>query len=146
MVETEDNPGGVPKEVFDDLQAQLAANRSEFYRALPSRPFYGFNQPGAEPSEANLWREGMTGDAKAHYDGIVAFSQTDSREDLKKITMPVLVMHSNDDQIVPYDVAGPLSAKLLPKGVLKTYTGFPHGMITTQTETVNADVLEFIRS
>jgi non-heme chloroperoxidase len=149
MVKTDDNPGGVPKEVFDDLQAQLAANRSEFYRALPSGPFYGFNKPDAESSEAsiaNWWRQGMTGSAKAHYDGIVAFSQTDFREDLKKVTVPVLVMHSKDDQIVPYEVAGPLSVELLPNGILKTYTGFPHGMITTQAATVNADVLEFIRS
>jgi non-heme chloroperoxidase len=149
MVKTEANPGGVPKAVFDDLQAQLATNRSVFFRALPSGPFYGFNRPGVEPSEAiiaNWWRQGMTGDAKAHYDGIVAFSQTDFRDDLKKITLPVLVMHSKDDQIVPYDVAGPLSAKLLPNGTLKTYEDFPHGMITTQAETINADLLEFIRS
>jgi non-heme chloroperoxidase len=116
---------------------------------LPSGPFYGFNRPGVEASEAiiaNWWRQGMTGDAKAHYDGIVAFSQTDFTEDLKKIALPVLVMHSKDDQIVPYEVAGPLSAKLLRNGILKTYTDFPHGMITTQAETVNAAVLEFIRS
>ena len=149
MVKTADNPGGAPKGVFDDLQAQLAANRSVFYRALRSGPFYGFNRPGVESSEAmiaNWWRQGMTGDAKAHYDGIVAFSQTDFRADLKKITVPVLVMHSRDDQIVPYEVAGPLSAKLLPNGTLKTYADFPHGMITTHAETVNADVLQFIRS
>jgi non-heme chloroperoxidase len=105
MVKTDDNPGGVPKEVFDDLQARLAGNRSEFYRALPSGPVYGFNKPGAESSEAsiaNWWRQGMTGDAKAHYDGIVAVSQNDFRADLKKVTLPVLVMHSKDDQIVPY--------------------------------------------
>jgi non-heme chloroperoxidase len=149
MVKTEANPLGLPKEVFDDLQAQLAANRSVFYRALPSGPFYGFNRPGVESSEAmiaNWWRQGMTGDAKAHYDGIVAFSQTDFTEDLKKITVPVLVMHSKDDQIVPYQAAGPLSAKLLRNGILQTYEDFPHGMITTQAETVNAAVLEFIRS
>ena len=104
MVQTDANPGGLPKSVFDDLQAQLAANRSEFYRALPSGPFYGYNRPGVEPSEAiieNWWRQGMMGGAKAHYDGIVAFSQTDFTEDLKKITVPVLVMHGDDDQIVP---------------------------------------------
>ena len=109
MVQTEANPGGLPKSVFDDLQAQLAANRSEFYRALPSGPFYGFNRPGVEPSEAiieNWWRQGMMGGAKAHYDGIVAFSQTDFTEDLKKITVPVLVMHGDDDQIVPYADSG----------------------------------------
>ncbi|HUM00236.1 MAG TPA: alpha/beta hydrolase, partial [Mycobacterium sp.] len=149
MLQTEANPGGLPKAVFDDLQAQLAANRSEFYRALPSGPFYGFNRPGVEPSEAiiqNWWRQGMMGGAKAHYDGIVAFSQTDFTEDLKKISIPVLVMHGGDDQIVPYADAGPLSAKLLPNGTLKTYAGFPHGMPTTQAETINADLLDFIRS
>jgi non-heme chloroperoxidase len=149
MVKTEANPLGLPKNVFDDLQAQLAANRSAFYRALPSGPFYGFNRPGIESSEAaiaNWWRQGMNGGAKAHYDGIVAFSQTDFTEDLTKITVPVLVMHSKDDQIVPYQAAGPRSAELLRNGVLKTYEGYPHGMITTQAETVNADVLEFLRS
>lgn len=149
MVQTESNPGGLPKSVFDDLQAQLAANRSEFYRALPSGPFYGFNRPGVESSEAiieNWWRQGMMGGAKAHYDGIVAFSQTDFTEDLKKITVPVLVMHGEDDQIVPYADSGPLSAKLLPNGTLKSYPGFPHGMPTTQAETINADLLEWLRS
>jgi non-heme chloroperoxidase len=148
MMKTADNPGGVPKEVFDGLQAQLAANRSEFYRALPEGPFYNFNKPGVKSSEAiiaNWWRQGMIGGAKAHYDGVVAFSQTDFREDLKKITVPVLVMHSEDDQIVPYAVSGPLSAKLLKKGYLKTYQGFPHGMPTTQAETINADLLAFIK-
>jgi non-heme chloroperoxidase len=149
MLKTATNKVGLPKDVFDDLQAQLAANRSEFYRALPSGPFYGFNRPGVEPSEAdiaNWWRQGMAGGAKAHYDGIVAFSQTDFTEDLKNITIPVLVMHSKDDQIVPYQAAGPLSAELLRNGILKTYEDFPHGMITTHAETVNADVLEFLRS
>jgi non-heme chloroperoxidase len=149
MLKTATNPVGLPKDVFDDLQAQLAANRSEFYRALPSGPFYGFNRPGVESSEAdiaNWWRQGMTGGAKAHYDGIVAFSQTDFTEDLKNITLPVLVMHSKDDQIVPYQASGPLSAELLRNGILKTYEDFPHGMITTHAETVNADVLEFLRS
>lgn len=149
MLQTEANPGGLPKAVFDELQAQLAANRSVFYRALPSGPFYGFNRPGVEPSEAiiaNWWRQGMMGGAKAHYDGIVAFSQTDFTEDLKGITLPVLVMHGDDDQIVPYADAGPLSAKLLPNGTLKTYAGFPHGMPTTEAPTINADLLEFIRS
>ena len=135
MLKTAANPGGLPKDVFDGLQAQLAANRSQFYRALPEGPFYGYNRPGAKPSEAiiaNWWRQGMMGGAKAHYDGIVAFSQTDFTEDLKKITVPVLVMHSEDDQIVPYVAAGPLSAKLLGNGTLKTYKDFPHGMPTTQ--------------
>ncbi|QLL05391.1 alpha/beta fold hydrolase [Mycobacterium vicinigordonae] len=149
MVKTEANPLGLPKEVFDDLQAQLAANRSKFYRALPSGPFYGFNRPGVESCEAaiaNWWRQGMMGSAKAHYEGIVAFSQTDFTEDLTKIGVPVLVMHSKDDQIVPYQAAGPLSAQLLRNGVLKTYQDFPHGMITTQADVINADVLDFLRS
>jgi non-heme chloroperoxidase len=147
MLKTAANPNGLPKSVFDDLQAQLAANRSQFYRALPEGPFYGYNRSG-KPSEAviaNWWRQGMMGGAKAHYDGIVAFSQTDFTEDLKKITVPVLVMHSEDDQIVPYVAAGPLSAKLLKNGTLKTYKGFPHGMPTTEAETINADLLAFIK-
>jgi non-heme chloroperoxidase len=148
MVQTESNPDGLPKSVFDDLQAQLAANRSEFYRALPSGPFYGFNRPGATSSEAvieNWWRQGMMGGAKAHYDGIVAFSQTDFTDDLKKMTVPTLVMHSKDDQIVPYVASGPRSAELLQNGTLKTYEGFPHGMPTTQADTINADLLEWLR-
>src|SRR6201989_371183 len=149
MVQTDANTGGLPKSVFDDLQAQLAANRSVFYRALPSGPFYGFNRPGVEPSEAiiqNWWRQGMMGGAKAHYDGIVAFSQTDFTEDLKKIPVPVLVMHSEDDQIVTYTDAGPLSAKLVRNGTLKTYKDFPHGMPTTEAATINADLLAFLKS
>ena len=149
MVKTAANPGGLPKSVFDDLQAQLAANRSVFYRALPEGPFYGFNRPGAKKSEAviaNWWRQGMMGGAKAHYDGIAAFSQTDFTEDLKKITVPVLVMHSEDDQIVPYADSGPLSAKLLRNGTLKTYKGFPHGMPTTEAATINADLLSFLKA
>jgi non-heme chloroperoxidase len=148
MVKTPANPLGLPKSVFDDLQAQLAANRSEFYRALPVGPFYGFNRPGVKSSEAviqNWWRQGMMGGAKAHYDGIVAFSQTDFTEDLKKINVPVLVMHSEDDQIVPYVAAGPLSAKLLKNGTLITYKGFPHGMPTTHADTINADLLAFLK-
>jgi len=149
MVKTEKNPGGLPKEVFDGLQAQLAANRSQFYRDLPEGPFYGFNRPGAKASEAiiqNWWRQGMMGGAKAHYDGIVAFSQTDFTDDLKKITVPVFVMHGDDDQIVPYPDSAPLSAKLLKNGTLKTYKGFPHGMPTTQADIINADLLAFIKS
>jgi non-heme chloroperoxidase len=149
MVQTEANPGGTPLSVFDDYRAQLAANRSVFYRAVPSGPFYNFNRPGVEASEAiieNWWRQGMMGGAKAHYDGIAAFSQTDFTEDLKKITIPVLVMHSEDDQIVPYADAGPLAAKLLPNGTLKTYSDFPHGMPTTQADVINADLLDFIKS
>lgn len=149
MVKTESNPGGLPKEVFDGIQEQVATNRSNFYRDLPSTAFYGFNRPGREPSEAiiaNWWRQGMMGGAKAHYDGVVAFSQTDFTEDLKKITVPVLVMHGDDDQVVPYEDSGPLSAKLLQNGTLKTYAGFPHGMPTTEAATINADLLEFIQS
>src|SRR5271165_6392419 len=149
MLKTAANPNGLPKEIFDDLQAQLAANRSKFYYDLPAGPFYGFNRPGVkalEPTIWNWWRQGMMGGAKAHYDGIVAFSQTDFTEDLKKINVPVLVMHSEDDQIVPFVAAGPLSAKLLKHGTLKTYKEFPHGMITTQADTINADLLAFIRS
>ena len=149
MVQTDANPGGLPKSVFDDYQAQLAANRSEFYRAVASGPFYGFNRPGARPSEAiieNWWRQGMMGGAKAHYDGIVAFSQTDFTDDLKKISVPVLVMHGDDDQIVPYDDSGPLTAKLLQNGTLKTYPGFPHGAPTTEAETINADILTFLQA
>jgi non-heme chloroperoxidase len=149
MVQTPANPGGLPKKVFDDLQAQLVANRSQFYRDLAAGPFYGYNRLGATASEAviqNWWRQGMMGGAKAHYDGIVAFSQTDFTEDLKKITIPVLVMHGEDDQIVPYADAGPLSAKLLKNGILKSYKGFPHGMPTTEAETINADLLAFIKS
>ena len=149
MVQTAANPGGLPKKVFDDFQAQLAANRSEFYRAIAAGPFYNYDRPGAKASEAiiqNWWRQGMMGGAKAHYDGIVAFSQTDFTADLKKISVPVLVMHSEDDQIVPYADAGTLSAKLLKNGTLKTYKGFPHGMPTTQAETINVDLLDFIES
>jgi non-heme chloroperoxidase len=148
MVKTAANPLGLPKAVFDDLQAQLAANRSQFYLDLPTGPFYGFNRPGVKSLESairNWWRQGMMGGAKAHYDGIVAFSQTDFTEDLKKITVPVLVIHSEDDQIVPYVASGPLTAKLLKNGTLKTYKDFPHGMITTQAETVNADLLAFFK-
>lgn len=148
MVRTENNPMGQPKEVFDGLQAQLAANRSEFYRAIAAGPFYNYDRPGAKPSEAiiqNWWRQGMMGGAKAHYDGIVAWSQTDFTADLAKIEIPVLVMHSEDDQIVPYADSGPLAAKALSKGILKTYKGFPHGMPTTQADTINADLLAFLK-
>jgi non-heme chloroperoxidase len=148
MVKTPANPGGLPKDVFDGFQSQLAANRAQFYRDVPAGPFYGFNRPGVKAQEGliqNWWRQGMMGGAKAHYDGIVAFSQTDFTEDLKKITIPVLVMHSEDDQIVPYAASGPLSAKLLKNGRLKTYKGFPHGMPTTHADTINADLLAFIK-
>jgi non-heme chloroperoxidase len=148
MVKTAKNPGGLPKEVFDDFQAQVATNRAQFYLDVPTGPFYGFNRPGAKVSQGvirNWWRQGMEGGAKAHYDGIVAFSQTDFTDDLKKIAVPVLVMHGDDDQIVPYADSAPLSATLLKNGTLKTYKGFPHGMPTTQSETINADLLAFIK-
>jgi non-heme chloroperoxidase len=149
MVKTATNPGGLPKDVFDGFQAQVANNRSQFYRDVAAGPFYGYNRPGAKASEGviqNWWRQGMEGGAKAHYDGIVAFSQTDFTADLKKISVPTLVMHGDDDQIVPYADSGPLSAKLLKKGTLKTYKGFPHGMPTTEAATINADLLAFIKS
>jgi non-heme chloroperoxidase len=149
MVQTDDNPGGTPKSAFDDLQAQLAASRPEFYQALASGPFYGYNRPGAKSSEAiisNWVRQGMMGAANAHYEGIVAFSQTDFTDDLKEITVPALVMHGDDDQIVPYADAGPLSAKLLKNGTLKTYKGFPHGMPTTEAKTINADLLAWLQA
>jgi non-heme chloroperoxidase len=148
MVKTPANPGGLDQAVFDDLQAQLAANRSQFYYDLAAGPFYGYNRPGAKVSQAtvwNWWRQGMMGGAKAHYDGVVAFSQTDFTEDLKQITVPVLVMHGDDDQIVPYADSAPLSAQLLQNGTLKTYQGFPHGMPTTEADTINADLLAFIK-
>jgi len=149
MLKTAANPGGLPKEVFDSFQEQVATNRAQFYWDVPAGPFYGFNRPGAKISEGvirNWWRQGMMGGAKAHYDGVVAFSQTDFTEDLKKILLPALVMHGDDDQIVPYADSGPLSAKLLKNGTLKTYKGFPHGMPTTEAATINADLLAFIKS
>jgi non-heme chloroperoxidase len=149
MVRTDANPDGLPKSVFDDFQAQLLANRSQFYLDVASGPFYGFNRPGVEPSEAlirNWWRQGMMGATNAAYYGIVAFSQTDQTEDLRKITVPVLVMHGDDDQIVPYSDSAPLSAKLLKNGTLKTYAGYPHGMPTVHHETINADLLQFFQS
>jgi len=134
--------------VFDGLQAQLAANRAQFYYDVPAGPFYGYNRPGAKPSQGviwNWWRQGMMGGAKAHYDGIVAFSQTDFTEDLKKIDIPVLVMHGDDDQIVPIGAAGLMSAKILKKATLKVYPGFPHGMPTTNADQINADLLAFFK-
>ncbi|NNG73977.1 alpha/beta hydrolase [Rhizobium laguerreae] len=147
MVKTGANPGGLPIEAFDGLRSQLAANRSQFYRDFPSGPFYGYNRPGAEPSQAvisNWWRQGMMGGAKAHYEGIKAFSETDFTEDLKSITVPTLVLHGDDDQIVPIGAAAPLSAKLLQAGTLKIYEKLPHGLCTTHADVVNADMLAFI--
>ncbi|CAN7608126.1 alpha/beta hydrolase [Rhizobium leguminosarum] len=147
MLKTGANPGGLPIEAFDGLRSQLAANRSQFYRDFPSGPLYGYNRPGAEPSQAvisNWWRQGMMGGAKAHYEGIKAFSETDFTEDLKSITVPTLVLHGDDDQIVPIDAAAPLSAKLLQAGTLKIYEKLPHGLCTTHADVVNADILAFI--
>jgi non-heme chloroperoxidase len=149
MVKTDSNPGGLPKDVFDDFQHQVATNRAQFYLDVASGPFYGFNRPGAKVSEGairNWWRQGMQGGAKAHHDGVVAFSQTDFTEDLKRISVPTLVMHGEDDQIVPIADSALLSAKLLKNGTLKTYKGYPHGMPTTEAETINRDLLAFIRS
>ncbi|MDL2406836.1 alpha/beta hydrolase [Rhizobium calliandrae] len=149
MLKSDKNPGGLPIDVFDGLRSALLANRAQFYLELPSGPFYGFNRPGANVSQGviqNWWRQGMMGGAKAHYDCIKAFSETDFTEDLKKITVPTLVMHGDDDQIVPYADAGPLSAKLLKHGELKTYHGFPHGMCTTNPDVINPDLLAFIKA
>lgn len=149
MVKTESNPGGTPIEVFDGFRQALAANRSQFYLDVASGPFYGFNREGAEVSQGtiqNWWRQGMTGSAKAHYEGIKAFSETDQTEDLKAITLPVLVMQGDDDQVVPYQNAAILQDKLLPNSQLKIYPGFPHGMHTSHADTINADLLAFIRA
>ncbi|MFZ5294623.1 alpha/beta fold hydrolase [Enterobacter chuandaensis] len=149
MVKTDTNPGGTPVEVFDGFRKALAANRAQFYLDVASGPFYGFNREGAEVSQGtiqNWWRQGMIGSAKAHYEGIKAFSETDQTEDLKTITVPVLVMQGDDDQVVPYKNAALLQDKLLANSVLKIYPGFPHGMHTTHADTINADILAFIRS
>jgi non-heme chloroperoxidase len=148
MVKTPANSGGTPKEVFDDYQVQVATNRAQFYLDVASGPFYGYNRPGAKPSQGviqNWWRQGMMGSPQAHYDGIVAFSQTDFTEDLKKFTVPTLVLHGDDDQIVPYADAGVLSAKLVKGAILKIYKGFPHGMPTTNADQINADLLAFFK-
>ena len=149
MVKTETNPGGTPIEVFDGFRKALAANRAQFYLDVASGPFYGFNRDGADVSQGtiqNWWRQGMIGSAKAHYEGIKAFSETDQTEDLKTITVPVLVLQGDDDQVVPYKNAALLQDKLLANSVLKIYPGFPHGMHTTHADTINADILAFIRS
>ena len=149
MVKTDSNPGGTPIEVFDGFRKALAANRAQFYLDVASGPFYGFNREGADVSQGtiqNWWRQGMIGSAKAHYEGIKAFSETDQTEDLKTITVPVLVLQGDDDQVVPYKNAALLQDKLLANSVLKIYPGFPHGMHTTHADTINADILAFIRS
>jgi non-heme chloroperoxidase len=149
MVKSATNPGGTPIEAFDGLRKSLAANRSQFYLDVASGPFYGFNRPGAKVSKGiieNWWRQGMMGSAKAHYECIKAFSETDFTPDLKKIDVPVLVMAGDDDQIVPYKDAALLSAKILKNATLKIYKGFPHGMCTTEPETINAELLKFIKA
>jgi non-heme chloroperoxidase len=148
MVKSDKNPGGLPIEVFDGFRAQLAANRAQFYREVPI-PFYGYNRPGTTISQSvvdNWWRQGMMGGTKAHYDCIKAFSETDFTEDLMQIGQPTLVMHGDDDQIVPFADAGPLSAKLLKHGTLKVYPGYPHGMPVVNAEQINADLLAFFKA
>jgi len=148
MVKSEKNPGGTSIEVFDGLRAALAANRSQFYLDLPSGPFYGFNRPGAKGSQGliyNWWRQGMMGGAKPQYDCIKVFSETDFTEDLKAIDVPVLILHGDDDQIVPFADSGPLSAKLVKHATFKVYPGGPHGVCQTQPDMVNRDLLAFIK-
>ncbi len=148
MVKTPSNPGGLPIEVFDGFRAALAANRAQFFLDVPTGPFYGFNRPGAKVSEGvirNWWRQGMMGSAKAHYDGIKAFSETDQTEDLKAISVPTLVLHGDDDQIVPIADSARLSIKLLRNGTLKVYPGYAHGMLTTHADVINADLLAFVK-
>ena len=148
MVKSDKNPGGLPIDVFDGLRAALAANRAQFYIDFPSGPFYGFNRPGAKVSQGliqNWWRQGMIGGAKAHYDCIKAFSETDFTEDLKQIDVPVLFMHGTDDQIVPIADSAPLAVKLIKNGTLKTYEGLPHGMCATHPDIVNRDLLAFVQ-
>ena len=148
MVKSDSNPNGTPIEVFDGFRAALAANRPQFYRDLPTGPFYGFNRPGTKLSAGlvdHWWRQGMMGGSKAHYDCIAVFSETDFTEDLKKITVPVLVMHGDADQVVPYADSAPLAVKLLPNGTLKTYPDLPHGMAATHPDVINPDILAFIR-
>ncbi len=148
MLKTAAYPNGLPIEVFDGFRKSLAADRASFYRDIASGPFYGFNRPGVETLPAvidNWWRQGMMGGAKAHYDGIKAFSETDFTEDLKAITVPTLVMHGTDDQIVPYKDAALLSSKLIPGAELKLYDGYPHGMLTVHADELNKDLLAFIK-
>ena len=148
MVKSSNNPDGLPIEVFDGFRKSLAANRAQFYREVASKPFYGFNRPGAQPLDGvieNWWRQGMMGGAKAHYDGIKAFSETDLTEDLKSIDVPTLCMQGDDDQIVPYKGAAILQVKLLQNATLKIYPGFPHGMLTTYADVINQDLLTFIK-
>ena len=147
MLKTDRNPTGAPREVFDGLRAALASNRPQFYKDI-TIPFYGYNRPGAKISEGireHWWLQGMVGSIKGHYDCIKVFSETDTTEDLKKIDIPVLVLHSKDDQIVPIAAAGPMAAKLLKKATLKVYEDLPHGMPTTHADIINADLLTFFK-
>jgi non-heme chloroperoxidase len=147
MLRTEVNPGGTPIEVFDGFRKALADNRAQFYADVASGPFYGFNRPSAKVSRPvidNWWRQGMTGSAKAHYEGIKAFSETDQTEDLKAITVPTLVLQGDDDQVVPIGAAALLSINLLRQGTLKVYPGYPHGMLTTHADAINPDLLAFV--
>lgn len=149
MLKTEAYPGGLPIEVFDGFRSALAANRAQFFRDVPAGPFYGFNRDGATVHEGviqNWWRQGMMGGAKAHYDGIKAFSETDQTEDLKNISVPTLVMHGDDDQIVPIAASAEISVKLLKNGTLKVYKGFSHGMLTVNADVINPDLLAFVKS
>jgi non-heme chloroperoxidase len=149
MLKTPENPRGLPMEVFDGFRAALAANRAQFFRDVPAGPFYGFNRPGAKVSEGvidNWWRQGMAGGAKAHYDCIKAFSETDFTEDLKAIDVPVLILHGDDDQIVPIEDSAKLGIKLVKHGTLKIYPGYPHGMCTTHADVINADLLAFCKA
>lgn len=149
MVKSDKNPGGLPIDVFDGLRSALLANRAQFFIDVPSGPFYGFNRPGAKVSQGlidNWWRQGMMGAANAHYECIKAFSETDFTEDLKRIEVPVLVLHGTDDQIVPYGDSAPLSAKLLKNGTLKSYEGLPHGMLSTHPDIINPDMLAFFKA
>ncbi len=147
MVKSEKNPDSTPIEVFDGLRAQFAANRAQFYREVQI-PFYGLNRPGAEVNEGvvgNYWRQGMIGSALAHYEGIKAFSETDQTEDLKVIDVPTLILHGDDDQIVPYKDAGLLQVKLIKNSTLKIYSSYPHGMLTIHADVINQDILAFIK-
>jgi non-heme chloroperoxidase len=149
MVKTSNNPGGTPIEVFDGFRSALAANRSQFYLDVASGPFYGFNRPDAKISQGiiqNWWRQGMMGSAKAHYEGIKAFSETDQTKDLKAITVPTLVTQGDDDQVVPYKDASLLQTKLLKNSTLKIYPGYPHGMCTTHADVIDTDLLAFVKS
>ena len=149
MVRTDSNPDGLPIEVFDGFRAALAGNRAQFFQDVPSGPFYGFNREGASSLPGviqNWWRQGMMGSAKAHYDGIKAFSETDQSDDLASIKVPTLVLHGEDDQIVPIGASAMKSIKLLANGTLKTYPGLSHGMLTVNAEALNADLLEFIEA